>query len=311
MYSEQLGILASRADENDKQRIVDQLNTMMAYTNRIRVEDNMFKMAQARYEGPDLQDEFNKLNEQRNRLHDNACEACDALNNISKELRGRPLFSEFTLIPANDPTHMVKYNADNHHDVSLIVAQITNELYCDYSIPVNEFTMDGVAAFGEQGTQLPLLTVESFDDRIEAYNEMMEDQEDIQDVLSESDKDIEVIECHDGTRVKVGIGHSDALACDRNEDGEVVSADIKVEMARNDKVSLGNLILFPNKDNVYRDIPVSFIDEFLQCHGGVEDCYGENSIDKISSIEQALDDAEQTRNMDVKNVSKEEVAIAR
>ena len=128
MYAEKFEQLFRRYPGCES-RVTDNVKNMISYVNHV-IEETMLSQAY-RYTG-DIRENMQKINEmelKRKNLHDIACEACAAINNIAKEVELPEIFpfrsGELEVI--ND--RFQKYSPDNHGECAVYISELMNEYY--------------------------------------------------------------------------------------------------------------------------------------------------------------------------------------
>lgn len=144
MYIEKLDMLFRRAPKRAEE-IIDNLKELVKYTN-IAVEESIY--LQAKSAGCDIPDrKILDLDNQKIKLHDDACIACDKINKIAERVYMGKIFDfEIKENPNRNNPNAPKLDPDNHTKVAYFVSVFMNEYYKDASLQLGPYsrTLDDI-----------------------------------------------------------------------------------------------------------------------------------------------------------------------
>ncbi|MBQ7431260.1 hypothetical protein [Butyrivibrio sp.] len=266
MYIEHIKELLDHCNDSDCERVAECLNKMTDYINRIVQEGPMLMMMSARLEQQDYIVYAQNIYASRNRIHDIACEASNTLNNICKEKHLPPLFPDFTLEKANDPTGTVIYNGETHRKVNEYAAILNNEFYHESTFALEHLLMDQVAKTDLPYTLMDTSTIKETADRYVAEHM----QQSIQDVLDMATADEAYITFQDGTVLSVWTGEPCSIGMNDQMNGHLFNADCFIAVKEFNNMTLGEATALFDKDGTGYDVVISALEPLVSLHGGIK-----------------------------------------
>lgn len=171
MYIEQIEKLMERNPQACDD-IVEYAAALTRYVNS--VADHEFgimgagiRLSAGYMEQPDYIACLERLNDQRNRAHDNACRACESLNNMAQRSGLRNIF-DFNPQKLPDKTGRIVYSQENHYQASGFCAEFINESYEKGTLRNQENLFDVVAEHASEEKYNPL-TKDTLSHAIQEY----------------------------------------------------------------------------------------------------------------------------------------------
>lgn len=268
MYIEPIKELMSRCSESDRDSLVEQMEKLTAYVNRIIEEAPLLMRAGINLERQDYINYAQQLYASRNKIHDFACDGIAAINDIAKRNHMREIFPNFTLEKANDPTRTVIYNGDTHRKVNEFSAIICNEFYHESSYALEQYLMDNIA---KQDLPYQPLSAEDVIKIGEEY-ETKHSQNNLRDLLDKADKDVLMLTCFDGTSIQISTDPDGLMGYfSRNKHGQIDMADCVVKVKEYNSLTMGDASVYIDRQGIGYEVPVSVLSEFADRHGGIKE----------------------------------------
>lgn len=270
MYIEAIKQLLDKADLQDQESIVDSLNKVVNYINRVIQEAPLLMRAGINMDQQDYIEYAQTLYAARNRLHDIACEGIDALNNIyNRYITYPPLFEDFKLVKANDPTNTVQYDANTHRIVSNIGAVLCNEFYHESTYTLERFLIDKIA--GKDQNLYDALDMQTLQSKTKDYIQKHY-RIDLQESVDKATTDYVEFACYDGTEIALYTGKDNKLGnAEWDSYGHLYCTDCQVTQAEYSPLTMGDAFIYFDSDGIGSDVPMKMVEEMIKLHGGIKE----------------------------------------